>query len=607
MQFLPSTLKTWAVDANGDGVADPYNPVDAIFTAARYLHAAGASQNLSQAIFAYNHANWYVQSVLLRAKLIGGIPSQLVGALTGLVQGHFPVAAPAKYADNSVVALSKHRARGANAAIAIDSSPNSSGTSVFAKQGSPVIAVNDGKIVKIGQNATLGRYVELQDATGNIYTYSQLGSVPKSYPVPKPVKITARDIARELAAPAGKAPTTAASAGSQVAPLTPASAGIQTSSAKATTTAKAVKPGPRRSRPSPSMRRTRAVRVRSRCRSSRPLRSARWPRRWPRSACSPTRPGPLPTPPAASSRSATTASRSPTSRTTSPTPCIWARASTRSRSCGAGAIVVAGTILGRVGGPSQGVASHLYFQIQPAGKNAPKIDPKPILDGWKLLEATAVYRAAGVDPFFGPGAKNPTVGQVLLMSKTQLTERVLQDPKVQIYNCGRRDIAAGLIDRRVLATIEFLSASGLDPYVSGLECGHSLNGSTGTDAAGATGASVDISKINNIPVLGHQASGSITDIAIRRLLTLQGSMRPDQIISTIAYKGQTNTLALPDHKNRIQITFTPDFGTNKKLSKQVKSLLQPGQWVQLINRISQIPEPVVPIAPSKYALRTSGH
>ena len=81
-------------------------------------------------------------------------------------------------------------------------------------------------------------------------------------------------------------------------------------------------------------------------------------------------------------------------------------------------------------------------------------------------------------------------------------------------------------------------------------------------------------------------------------------MRPDQIISTIAYKGQSNTLALPDHKNRIQITFTPEFGTNKKLSKQVRSLLQPGQWVQLINRISQIPEPVVPIAPSRYALRT---
>jgi hypothetical protein len=55
--------------------------------------------------------------------------------------------------------------------------------------------------------------------------------------------------------------------------------------------------------------------------------------------------------------------------------------------------------------------------IQPAGSGAPYIDPKPILDGWKLLGATAVYRATGVDPFFGPNAKKPTIGQILLMSK----------------------------------------------------------------------------------------------------------------------------------------------------------------------------------------------
>ena len=136
--------------------------------------------------------------------------------------------------------------------------------------------------------------------------------------------------------------------------------------------------------------------------------------------------------------------------------------------------MVAGTILGRIAAPTPTTASHMTFMIQPAGKNAPQIDPKPILDGWKLLEATAVYRAAGVDPFFGPGAKNPSIGQVLLMSKEQLQSRVLSDPHVQIYTCGRRRSSAGLIDRRVLATIEFLSASGLDPSVSGLPCGHTV-------------------------------------------------------------------------------------------------------------------------------------
>jgi hypothetical protein len=264
-----------------------------------------------------------------------------------------------------------------------------------------------------------------------------------------------------------------------------------------------------------------------------------------------------------------------------------------------GAIVVAGTILGRVAGPSRTTASHLVFMIQPAGKDAPQIDPKPILDGWKLLEATAVYRAAGVDPFYGPGAHNPTVGQVLLMSKQQLETRILSDPHVQIYSCGRRDIQAGLVDRRVLASLEFLSASGLDPSVSGLVCGAGQNG---TDQAGSTGASVDISKINGIPVQGHHGAGSITDITIRRLLTIQGALAPNQIISLMSYKGQTNTLALPDHADRIQITYTPEFGANKKLAKQITQILKPGQWIKLITHISQIPEPTIPITPSTYAL-----
>jgi hypothetical protein len=270
----------------------------------------------------------------------------------------------------------------------------------------------------------------------------------------------------------------------------------------------------------------------------------------------------------------------------------------------AGAIVVAGTILGRLGAGTPSNASHLRFMIQPAGANAPEIDPKPILDGWKLLEATAVYRAAGLDPFYGPGARNPSIGQVLLMSKQQLQTRILQDPHVQIYTCGRRDIEAGLVDRRVLAALEFLSASGLDPSVSGLVCGAGQNG---TDAAGKTGASVDISKINGIPIIGHQGPGSITDITIRRLLTLQGATAPNQIISDMSYRDEPATLALPDHANRIQIAYTPVFGANKRLAQQVASILRPGQWIELISRIGQIPEPAVPTTPSKYAISaTSG-
>ena len=42
--------------------------MDAIFAAARYLKAAGAETDLRRAIFAYNHADWYVDDVLERAR-----------------------------------------------------------------------------------------------------------------------------------------------------------------------------------------------------------------------------------------------------------------------------------------------------------------------------------------------------------------------------------------------------------------------------------------------------------------------------------------------------------------------------------------------------------
>ncbi len=64
MQFMPSTWATYGVDANGDGKADPYDPEDAIFAAASYLRAAGMPNDTYGAIYAYNHADWYVAEVL---------------------------------------------------------------------------------------------------------------------------------------------------------------------------------------------------------------------------------------------------------------------------------------------------------------------------------------------------------------------------------------------------------------------------------------------------------------------------------------------------------------------------------------------------------------
>jgi murein DD-endopeptidase MepM/ murein hydrolase activator NlpD len=69
MQFLDPTWRAFGVDADRDGQADAYDPVDAIWGAANYLCANGAgnSNTLRDALYAYNHSDAYVDKVLLVA------------------------------------------------------------------------------------------------------------------------------------------------------------------------------------------------------------------------------------------------------------------------------------------------------------------------------------------------------------------------------------------------------------------------------------------------------------------------------------------------------------------------------------------------------------
>ena len=109
-----------------------------------------------------------------------------------------------------------------------------------------------------------------------------------------------------------------------------------------------------------------------------------------------------------------------------------------------GSLVVAGTLLGRIGKPDPAKAPHVNFQLRPAGKGAPSIDPKPILDGWKLLESTNIYGPHGKNAL----TANLSIGQILLLSKSMLEKRVLGDSRVIIYSGGQNDIKTHQIDRR---------------------------------------------------------------------------------------------------------------------------------------------------------------
>ncbi|MFN8215681.1 MAG: lytic transglycosylase domain-containing protein [Solirubrobacterales bacterium] len=97
MAFLPSTFAEWGVDGNGDGVKDIFNAADAIYSAANYLHDSGAPGDWQQAVFAYNHADWYVEKVLRYARQFavrGEVAVQTAG----------PTCAAAAVAPNEAVA-----------------------------------------------------------------------------------------------------------------------------------------------------------------------------------------------------------------------------------------------------------------------------------------------------------------------------------------------------------------------------------------------------------------------------------------------------------------------------------------------------------------------
>ncbi len=537
MQFLPSTWAKYGFDADDRGTPNPYDPIDAIFAAARYLHAAGAEQSLAGAIFAYNHASWYVNSVLLRATLLRVMPAGVVDGLTGLMQADYPIAG--------------HLGPAATQAPSPTRIAGEPAVELTAPAGAPVIAVADGHVLAIGHNRALGRYVTIEDSYGNRFTYSRLGSLEQVYPVLQPQVQSVVRTARELDLPAAQA------ASKQVAVAT-----------KFATSDSAAVP----SRPAVSQTHVVQPAALSKERLfANPLRPASY-----------SAGGWLQLQVNILSYAIDTAMQIGTQG-----PSDYFSEAVRLKPTGfklaalrPGAIVVAGTVLGHVErghGPSTGIV----FGVRPAGASAP-IDPRPIIAGWELLGRLTAGRAAlvGAGEAGAYGTRNVSLGQLLLGNKHTLERAVLSDRRVTIVGCGRRDIEAGRVDPRVLAVIEYLSYTGFAPGVSGLVCGEPPG------SMAQPGTAIQISDLDGIPVAGHQGDGGIVDQAIRTLLQLQGALRPEQIVSTRRYPWQTSTTALPG-ATRLEIDFAAP-GTETGTASSSADSLTGSQWRQLNSRLEQL-------------------
>ncbi len=544
MQFLPTEWAQYGVDANGDGFKDPYNPADAIFAAARYLRAAGGDMNVKAAVFSYNHSQAYVESVMLRAQLLGGTPSELLGAITGLTEARFPVHAASHYSDGFPTVSAGGQAKPTTLV----------GTTIYSQAGAPVIAVADGEVVQVGDSPALGRFVTLRDAYGNTYVYAELGDVASVYPVLEP-HVHTTPSPRVAPRRSEQAPSGPATAGAQ--PRSPLSEGA-TISGLALGAAAGLEASP---------------------------------------APTPTAAGPT---------------QVPAPRKATPHVRVFTEGANDVylHPLAPGVQVIAGTVLGHIGaGTPSGAqaggeaAPHMVFQMRPGGGGAPLIDPKPILDGWVALEDTSIFRAKGENPFL---ATSPTVGQVLLEPKQQLEPQVLHGGGIHLGGCARQDVQGGRVDKRVLAMLEYLSVSGLRPTVSGLPCAPRTPAALAANApASASAVSVDISAINGVPVAGHQGPGSIADTTVRKLLMLQGLARPKRIVSLMSYPGAAAAHTSPNARDAIQVAFAA-LGTGgaggARVAAQSASGLTPSEWIELLDRLGEIPDPTVASGHSSAAI-----
>jgi membrane-bound lytic murein transglycosylase B len=627
MQFEPSTWTGYGVDAVNAGYADPYNPVDAIFAAARYLRAAGAATDLRGAILAYNHSNEYAESVLLRAKLISTYPKSVIATLTGLVDDRLPVTGkqlawsaplptPSSATANAVPAPPQGQtgatgstgaqsplapAAAAGAATQSPATPGSSappepavaaavGTGKAASTAPPprlvelvsapnakVVAVQDGRVMKLGSSRKLGRYIVLRDLYGDVFTYAGLGSIAPTYVLP-------------MAPPAPAKAPIAGTTGHEAAPSQPATAGsplpltlqVKTAARQSAPTQDSIPAGSAESAP-PGMGK---VRLFAHPGNPDAIAAAA-------SAASQAL--------AASRRSIAAGHRQPLRR---------------------GSVVAEGTVLGRVRMPRGAKDGHLRFAIQPAG-DPTTVDPRAILENWVQLEAALHPQGAkGESKLLGA-----TVNEVFLLSKSQLEREVLSDPGIVMSACSRHEVNSGHIDQRVLAVLAFLSRSGLKPTVGTLRCGDGSYDISGYAPADHLGDAVAISEINGVPIAGHQGSGSITDTTIRTLLTLRGEFVPRQIVSLMHYPHNSRTVARHDHGAYIELDFSPvspriaatpaasqatvahsaGAGQSAPSPLAVSSDLSAAQWEQLLARIAALPAPKVDTKPSSSAIADPTH
>lgn len=175
MQFMPQTWATYGVDGDGDGKIDPYSVADSIHAAANYLVASGVKggsvEATKDAIWAYNHADWYVRDIIkfwndytTGVTVAGAVDAPTQGQDTGACaqqQNQAPApGAPGSWVlpVQGAVLTSGFGPRGGSTHYGLD---------LAAPPGTPMYAAADGVVVKAGPASGFGLWVVIQHPQDN--------------------------------------------------------------------------------------------------------------------------------------------------------------------------------------------------------------------------------------------------------------------------------------------------------------------------------------------------------------------------------------------------------------------------------------------------------
>ena len=187
MQFIPSSWRIYGVDANSDGQKDPYNPVDAIFAAARYLKAAGGDGRPAARDLRLQPRR-LVRRLGPDARAPDLRPARRPGRVAHRPHpGPLPGPRAARYADDLPSAtlrrLGRKVRRAHNAAKIVNSNDHRRSINIYTP---PRRSGDRGQRRRRQEgrqrSKKLGRYIVLQDVYGNRYTYAHLGSGLQALP-----------------------------------------------------------------------------------------------------------------------------------------------------------------------------------------------------------------------------------------------------------------------------------------------------------------------------------------------------------------------------------------------------------------------------------------